>query len=194
MLKEVLKVEKVTRTVPVSEPDNKIQGLKKRLAKAGYEYDEQRLISMTSIMDGLPTFLNVERLNLEARKAERAKSLINDARVIGVYETTIYLTDRAYRYAEIAEARAMQLEASRAAKQKPVLAAAAGIGWGKIGKLTQKKGGLLDRVKALQSSPNGARTSPRRGCATPRRRDSNHSRGEGVARAQRVHSEGVATA
>ena len=67
-LLEVIQQEKAEAEVKGSETEKRMGALRRRLHKAGYEYDMERLVDLRSLLMGQPPFMNCEMLMLNARQ------------------------------------------------------------------------------------------------------------------------------
>ena len=96
----VVEREKRDREHRGSEAQQREETIKKRLIKAGYEYDPQMLLDVTSLLDA-PTFRNFSVSYLRHRRQDRIKQPnLKLPRVVGLFETNVYLGDRALRATE----------------------------------------------------------------------------------------------
>ena len=89
-----------SRSDPTSDRGGRDAVIKKKLFKAGYEYDTQRLLDLSTLVGPL-TFRNHSAVSLQGRRVTRVtRPKLHMRRVEGVYDINLYVGDRALRATE----------------------------------------------------------------------------------------------
>ena len=97
----MLRMELEHSALPGGEEEIRDCALKRRLERAGFSHDTDRLRSLQTLMDGTSVFLNTD-LRLLEKRSEIRKQIphFEQARVSSLYETNVYLSDLKQRHME----------------------------------------------------------------------------------------------